>query len=263
MDGALRTRWVTIFLDFPADGFDAGVAFWQEVTGSELSAFRGEDGQFATLLPPYGDPWLRVQRLASGPGGCHLDLHIDISAQSLDGAAAEAVRLGASVRYREDGLVITASPGGFPFCFVEWHGEARQPAPVMAGPGEGGPGPASLVDQLCLDAPPGDFDREVEFWAALLGLTPRGVGEHPEFCYAGLREGCVRLLVQRRDEAAPGDNVHGHVDIASTDRAEMTRRHVAVGARVVAELPWWTVLADPARREYCLVGREPGQPPRS
>jgi hypothetical protein len=26
-------RWLPLFLDFPADAFDAGVAFWREVTG--------------------------------------------------------------------------------------------------------------------------------------------------------------------------------------------------------------------------------------
>ena len=45
-------RWLTIFLDFPAGSFDPGVAFWGAVTGYGLSAARGADGQFATLMPP-------------------------------------------------------------------------------------------------------------------------------------------------------------------------------------------------------------------
>ena len=49
-------RWLTLFLDFPASSFDAGVAFWREVTGSALSPFRGAAGEFATLLPPDGGP---------------------------------------------------------------------------------------------------------------------------------------------------------------------------------------------------------------
>ena len=90
-------RWLTAFLDFPADSFDAGVAFWRSVTGYGLSPSRGEDGQFATLLPPSGDAYLRVQRVVSGAGGCHLDLHIDVTVTSLDSAAARAVELGAVV----------------------------------------------------------------------------------------------------------------------------------------------------------------------
>jgi hypothetical protein len=42
-------RWLTVFLDFPADRFGAGAAFWQRVTGYGLSPSRGADGEFATL----------------------------------------------------------------------------------------------------------------------------------------------------------------------------------------------------------------------
>ncbi len=86
-------RWLTVFLDFPADSFGAGVAFWREVTGSGLSPFRGAAGEFATLLPTDGDAYLRVQRIADGSGG-------------------------------------HSSPGGFTFCLVRWHGEGDVPGPV-------------------------------------------------------------------------------------------------------------------------------------
>ena len=66
-----------MFFVFPAASFDAGTAFWRQVTGYGLSPFRGPDGEFATLLPPAGDAYLRVQRILDGPGGCHLDLHVD------------------------------------------------------------------------------------------------------------------------------------------------------------------------------------------
>jgi hypothetical protein len=69
MLGAVRFRWVTIFLDFPAGAFEPGVAFWREVTGSGLSPLRGTDSEFATLLPATADACLRVQRAAAGPGG--------------------------------------------------------------------------------------------------------------------------------------------------------------------------------------------------
>jgi len=31
---AIPVRWLTVFLDFPADSFGAGLAFWCEVTSS-------------------------------------------------------------------------------------------------------------------------------------------------------------------------------------------------------------------------------------
>ena len=76
-------RWLTVFLDFPAPAFEPGVAFWQEATGYGLSAFRGPRGEFATLLPPSGEAYLRVQRVLDGDGGCHLDLLVHPAAQSL------------------------------------------------------------------------------------------------------------------------------------------------------------------------------------
>ena len=185
----MSLRWLTIFLDFPAGSYDAGVAFWREVTGYGLSAARGADGEFATLLPPSGDAYLRVQRIADSAGGCHLDVHVDADAESLTVAADRAVAAGALIRHREDG------------------GQEARPAPGY----------------YSLTRPAG--------WPA-------------------------RLLLQRRDSAAPGDRTRGHVDFGCTDQ-EARDTHVALGARVTGAQEYWTVLTDPAGREYCLVGRDP------
>ena len=98
---AVPVRWLTVFLDFPAASFGAGVAFWREVTGSGLSPRRGAAGEFATLLPADGDAYLRVQRVAGGSGGHHLDLHVDPALASVEQAAERAVALGAKVTGRE------------------------------------------------------------------------------------------------------------------------------------------------------------------
>ena len=58
-----------------------------------MSPSRGENGEFATLMPPDGDDFLRVQRLADGPSRIHLDLHVDDPST----AAERAVGLGAKV----------------------------------------------------------------------------------------------------------------------------------------------------------------------
>jgi hypothetical protein len=253
MLGGMSFRWLTVFLDFPAGSFDAGVTFWREVTGYGLSAARGADGQFATLLPPAGDAYLRVQRVRGGAGGCHLDLHVDTGAGSVDAEADRAVAAGAVIKHREDGLVVTQSPGGFPFCLVEWDGERAVPPPL---PAAGGAGGASRVDTLCLDVPPQAFERELAFWSALTGQVSRPA---PVPGYAALTppEGWpARLLVQRRDSAAPGDPVSAHADFGCTD-SQARETHVALGARVTTALEYWTVLADPAGRAYCLVNRSP------
>jgi hypothetical protein len=68
----------------------------------------------------------------------------------------------------------------------------------------------------------------------------------------------VRLLLQRRDGAAADDRVTAHVDFACADRDRVTDLHVARGARVVGTFPFWTVMADPTGRRYCLTKRDPG-----
>ncbi len=245
-------RWLTLFLDFPAPSFDAGVAFWREMTGSELSPFRGAAGEFATLLPPAGDAYLRVQRTADGSGGCHLDLHVDLASGTVDQAAARAVALGAAVRHASEGLVIAGSPGGFTFCLVRWHGEGAVPRPVSLDAAG-----ASRADQLCLDIPPDAFERECSFWAALTGWDLRP-GGRPEFAYLDRPAGIpVRLLFQRRDSAGPLDHVTGHVDFACASRQPLAARHAASGARILSASRHWTTMADPTGRLYCLTGRDP------
>lgn len=249
----MTPAWTTLFLDLPADGFNPGVAFWRAVTGSGLSAARGGSGQFATLLPPAGDAYLRVQRVDGGPGGVHLDLHLDAATTDATAdAAAEAIALGAVERFREPGLVVLESPGGFGFCLVHRHGERAVPPPLEH-PGAG----TSRADQLCLDVPGELYDAECAFWSALTGWELRR-GALPTFTSLLRPDGIpVRLLLQRREESAPGDRVTGHVDLACTDRAGLADVHVAAGAAVVSVNPFWTVLRDPTGRLYCLTDRNP------
>ena len=41
------------------------------------------------------------------------------------------------------------------------------------------------------------------------------------------------------------------------ERAAAAERHVTLGASLVREHPWWTVLTDPAGMAYCLTDRHP------
>ncbi len=229
---AIPVRWLTVFLDFPAGSFGAGVAFWREVTGSTLSPFRGAAEEFATLLPPSGDAYLRVQRTADGSGGHHLDLHVDPAVASVEQAAERAVALGARVRHRSRGLVISASPGGFTFCLVRWHGEGTVPGPVrLDGAG------ASRADQFWLDVPASVFERERSFWAALTGWEGQD----------GARS--VRLGFERSDSAGA---VTGRLGFSCTDPERLAARHATAGARILAVLPHETAMADPVGRLYRL-----------
>ena len=240
--------WISAFLDFAADDFERGVTFWAQVTGCRVSPRRGDDGEFATLVPPDGDDFLRVQELREGPGGLHLDLHVP----GPDEAARAAVRRGATIvtRHRH-GYVVLSSPGGLTFCFVR-HRSAQRPS-ARAWPG----GPRSLVDQVCLDIPVDLHEAEVAFWQGLTGWELRGSPVADEFHSLVRPPGMpLRLLLQRLGET--GGPVRAHLDLAATDRRAETTRHLALGAQVQREHALWTVLTDPTGSAYCVTDRDPG-----
>ncbi|MGH3347898.1 MAG: VOC family protein [Nocardioides sp.] len=236
--------WVTAFVDLAPEAHDVGLTFWRDVTGWPPSPDRGDDGEFVTLVPPAGGDHLRVQRLVTGPSRVHLDLHVEDPRVAADRAVALGAREVAA-----PGHVVMRSPGGFPFCYVRH--ASSQPAPATTWPD----GHRSLVDQVCLDIPVADFDRELGFWAAVTGREVVG-SIRPEF--ARLRRPAdqgLELLVQRL--GVPTGDVRGHLDLGCSDRAAETDRHLALGATLVEPYDAWTVLTDPAGSAYCITDREP------
>lgn len=237
--------WTSAFLDFAPPVFDAGVRFWADVTGYTVSPARGEDDEFATLLPPTGDDFLRVQRLADGPGRLHLDLHVRDPAA----AARAAADLGATITVESPhGYVVLTSPGGFTFCFVS-HPAAVRPEPARWGEH------TSLIDQLCLDVRPADADTETQFWSALTGWPPTTSSIPTLFPLVRPPGMPLRLMVQ-----AVGDDrfpATAHLDLAGTDRSAETERHQVLGAAVAHVGEKFTVLRDPTGSVYCITDRDP------
>ena len=241
-------HWVSAFLDTPPELFDDEVAFWSEVTATSLGDPVGDEQEYVPLVPVAGgDPCLWLQRLQDGPLGVHPDLYVaDVRA-----AAARAVELGARVTREVDGLVVLTSPAGLPFCLVRHRGQAVRPEPV------GSPGARSVLDQLCLDIPPGRYDEECEFWAELTGWELHDDGPEDEFRRLRRPAGIpYAFLLQRLDDEQPVVTVH--LDLAMDDREVETARHQSLGAEVVRRTQWWTVMRDPAGRVYCNTGKPPG-----
>lgn len=245
---ATAPAWVTVFLDLAPPSWERGVSVWAQITGSTLSALRGDHQEFATLLPPDGDAHLGVQRRGEGPTRLHLDLHVADPVA----AAHEAERLGGEVRRRsEHGYVVLDSPGGLPFCFVPHHAATRT-RPVRWPTGH-----RSLLDQVCLDVAAGAFDREVTFWVALTGWEPRTSSVSGDFVpLARPPEQPWRFLLQRTRDDRP--TTTAHLDLATDDRRAEVERHVALGATVEATHDLWTVLRDPVGTAYCITDRDPG-----
>jgi hypothetical protein len=246
----VRVRWVWVFLDLPEAGSEVAVEFWRAVTRTTVSAWRGDHGQFSTLLPAQGDAWVKVQRVGGG-GGIHVDLDVDVP---LEDARDLARSLGAAILDEvldDDGaleVVVCSSPGGFEFCLTRW-------LPRETSRGQVRIGQESLLDQVCLDIPSDRYAAEVAFWSALTRWGVQAV-DSPEFeRLEWPRELPVRFLLQRLEE--PSGPVRAHVDLACADVPAEVARHVRLGATEIGPGDGWVVLRDPNGREYCCTARDP------
>jgi len=236
--------WLTIFLDLDPALHEEGLAFWQAVSGYEVSEPRGEHEEFVTLESADGDDHLRVQRLGEGPSRVHLDVHV----RDIDAAVAHATSLGATLVARR-GYAVMASPGGFPFCLVR-HGGARQAAPATWPDGH-----RSRVDQVCIDIAPGAYETECRFWSELTGWPAEQTDDREFRRLRTPADLTVRILLQRLDEA--DGPVRGHIDVATDDMAAETARLETLGASVLGTYEWWTAMDAPGGIEVCATRRDP------
>jgi hypothetical protein len=237
-------RWVWAFIDRPLAGFEQALAFWSAATASELSPRRGVHDEFVTLLPPRGDPCVKLQGV-NDSGGAHLDLEVD----DVPATVSAARDLGASVVAPHADWVVLRSPSGQPFCVAPWDGASTRP-PVVTQPD----GTLSRLDQVCIDVAPAAFENEVEFWTTLTGWAFHP-GALPEFSLVAPDAMLpVRILLQRLDSSR---DTGAHLDLACAD-VEATRAwHEELDARMVRRSPFWIVMEDPASGSYCLTMREP------
>ncbi|WP_432920840.1 VOC family protein [Microbispora sp. CA-135349] len=234
----MALRRVLAFIDRPRESFEEAAAFWTAVTGMRLSPRRGDDGEFATLLPETGDACAKIQAVGDG-GGAHLDLEVDDVRASM----TRAVALGAAVADDHGDWAVLRSPEGRAFCLVPGEGTTRRP-PVFAG---------TRLDQVCLDIAPGAYEEEAAFWQALTGWPPRR-GSLPEFTVLAMPGMPVRILLQRLGE---GHGQSAHIDLACADPGAARVRHERHGAVLVARGRHWIVMRDPAGGVYCLTRRDP------
>ncbi|WP_067475569.1 VOC family protein [Nocardia amamiensis] len=241
-------RWIWVFLDRPTQRFDDCAKFWSTVTGTQLSARRGTNDEFLTLLP---DPALFAaasvkMQAVTGLGGVHLDLDVD----DIPSAVRTALDLGAELVANHPGYAVLRSPGGQTFCLTPSGRATSTPAPAVRTPD----GTLSRLDQVCLDIGPADHEVETRFWTSLTGWTFRP-GRLPEFARLRAEEQLpAHLLLQRLGEDRP---TSAHVDLAAEDIEATAAWHESLGATVVRRHEHWIVLNDPSDAPYCVTARDP------
>ena len=102
----MTIQWAFAFIDRPAEGFEAASAFWSTVLKWTVSSRRGDHDEFATLLPPDGDAYLKLQAVGAG-GGMHLDLAVSDVRAFVDRARG----LGAQVTADHQGFLLVVPVG--------------------------------------------------------------------------------------------------------------------------------------------------------
>ena len=243
----MAIRWLTAVLDVPAHRFEPDRRFWEGATAMKAAATKPGREDLTTLVPDTGDAYLAMRHASAEHSGCRLVLHVD----DPGGVPEQVVGLGGRVERNDHWAMSLRSPAGLHFGITACGDESRRPRPAAWPAGQ-----RSLVDQVCIDIPPGRFDIECDFWAQITGSEHRP-GNRPEFRYLPRPpEMPLRLLLQRLDDA-PLDAARAHLDLACTDLAAEVRRHVALGAAVAHEGPVWTTLRDPAAIAYCITERDP------
>ena len=219
----------------------AAVAFWSAVTGWRPSERRGEDGQFLTLLPAAGAAYVKMQAV-DGPPGVHLDLDSADRPATVERARA----LGATTAWTYHDVEVMRSPGGFTFCQTLLDGRPEAVPPWS------GAGTRSSTRSASTSRPPRGT-TELAFWRDLTGRELQDASA-PGFARLVAADQ-PRILLQRLGEA--DGPVRAHPDLATADRADDVRRHVALGASLGAVHERWTVLTAPGGQVYCLTDRDP------
>lgn len=235
--------WLTVFLDYPEAEFDAGTRFWVGATGYSLSPARGDQDEFATLLPARGDAYLKVQRLDAGTSRLHLDLHVSepwTVAERVEAAGAELVEES------PHGYFVMRSPAGFTFCLVSHAGGVVPPLARWLS------GHRSRVSRFCLDVPRKQYAAEVAFFRELLCGRWLEVAE-PE---TALRPAGEWPLDVRLQPAEFASEVTTHLHLVTDNLTAEVSRLVALGARERALRTGKAILEVPGGAAVCVVARE-------
>lgn len=198
---------------------------------------RGAHGEFSTLLPAAGDPWVKLQAI----GDEHPRMHLDIDVEDTDEAVERLASTGAERLASFDSVRVLRSPAGMVLCLTSWNAAGRASQQVRE--------VSPLLDEVCLRVPARSWDVEVEFWQQLLARSAEPTGD--DRLILSHDRWPVQVLLQRNDSTEASAAAHPHVRAA--DRAQEEARHVALGATVLTRGPRHTAMLAPDATRYCLL----------
>ncbi|WP_448616430.1 VOC family protein [Modestobacter sp. URMC 112] len=244
--GWVPVPWVHAFVDAPTDRVGAARTFWSAVAGWPPGEPWPHHPEFVSLLPPWGAPYLHVQRIG-GPPRVHLDL--------LGSPADDVPRLaglGAEPGPMGDGWQVLTSPAGLPFCVCEEAWPHERPVAVAWPDGH-----RSRLVQLCVDVPADRHDAELDFWRSATGWADEPV-DSPEFSRLAHRsESPMALLIQRLGDGDGGTHARAHLDLGTDDVDAEVARVRALGAELLWPGDGFVALRDPVGLPFCVTANQP------
>jgi predicted enzyme related to lactoylglutathione lyase len=107
----------------------------------------------------------------------------------------------------------------------------------------------SRLTAVLVDVPPGDFDKTVAFWGAVLGGAEQRFDELPEYVAFGHPTPGIEFMVQSVGDPTP----RIHIDIETDDIEAEVARLSQLGATEIGRHRSWVIMKDPASVVFCVV----------
>ncbi|MEO7943777.1 MAG: VOC family protein [Marmoricola sp.] len=217
------TRFKELCMDTARSGAELG-SFWAAVTGCTYadSSSATDTGDVVGTEEGMGIAILLVPEAKTVKHRVHLDVHTD----SVDSLLALGARKAPG--YGGDPWTVLLDPEGGEFCAFVREGEL----------------PAYRVYELTVDSVAAE--AQARWWADAFGVAPEN-DEKAYWSVAGVPGMPFESIVfdPVPEPKTVKNRIHWDVygDVATLE---------AAGATVVAELPRWTVMADPEGNEFCV-----------
>ena len=110
----------------------------------------------------------------------------------------------------------------------------------------------SKLTAALVDVPAEVFEREVSFWAGVVGAEPDA--SDPDFADFGQVVPGFQFMVQR-----VGAPARHHLDVETDDVEAEVRRLEGLGATRVEKVSTWWVMRDPGGLLFCVVRVQTGE----